>query len=81
MARLKLDEVRKKKGITKYAFAKALELEPSNVQPFFKPGYNPKLKTMSEWAAALGCKISDLFDESKDRPRGIKKAIPTEKER
>lgn len=76
MAKLKLDRVLKEKGITKYGFAKALDLKPPSVQQFFREGYNPKLQTMAEWAVALNCKISDLFDEAKDRPKAIK-AIAT----
>jgi DNA-binding XRE family transcriptional regulator len=76
MAKLKLDKVLKEKGITKYGFAKALDLKPPSVQQFFREGYNPKLQTMAEWAVALDCEISDLFDESKNRPKATT-AIPT----
>ena len=72
MAKLILDKVLKKNGVTKYAFAMALDLKPPNVQPFFREGYNPKLNTLAEWAVALDCKISDLFDESKAKPKVAK---------
>ncbi len=78
MAKLKLNKILKEKGITKYGFAKALDLKPPSVQQFFRDGYNPKLQTMAEWATCLNCKISDLFDEEKDKVKA-KKAIPTKK--
>lgn len=76
MAKLRLQQILDSKGITKYGFAKALEVRPPTVQQFFKEGYNPKLSTLAEWAVVLNCHISELIDESKNKPKA-KKAIPT----
>ncbi len=57
-----LAEVLKKKGITKYAFARHyLNTLPNAVIPFFKPGHNPHIRTLAKWARALGVPVSDLF--------------------
>jgi len=77
MAKLILEKLLKEKGITKYAFAKAINYDPPNVRQFFKSGYNPKLSTMAVWAIALDCEISELYDETKVRPKNIRKAKVT----
>lgn len=76
MAKLRLQQILDSRGITKYGFAKALEVRPPTVQQFFKEGYNPKLSTLAEWAVVLSCSIAELVDESKNRPK-TNKAIPT----
>ncbi|WP_374028136.1 helix-turn-helix domain-containing protein [Bdellovibrio bacteriovorus] len=68
MARVALDKVLKKKKLSKNAFAKKLGVLPSVVRPFFHEDANPKLQTLALWARVLDCKISELYDESKNRP-------------
>ena len=61
MAKLLLDEILKKKKISKRQFAKALKIEYSAVFRYFRPGYDPKLSTLEKWANALGVEIRDLI--------------------
>jgi len=60
---LRLEEVLKEKGISKYRFAKLLGKNTSNVFVYFKPGYSPNLSTLEKWAEVLDCKVSDLIKE------------------
>ena len=61
--RLRLEEVLKKKGITKYRFAKLLGKSTSHVAVYFREGYRPTLTTLEKWAEVLDCKVKDLIDE------------------
>jgi transcriptional regulator with XRE-family HTH domain len=63
MARLILDQVLKRKKISKYRFAKLLDMEYDNVFRFFRKGYDPKLSVLTRWAQVLGCKVRDLIKE------------------
>lgn len=63
MAKLQLEKVLEKKGISKRQFAKLLELDPANVFRFFRPGYNPTFEMMVKWAGVLKVKVRDLIEE------------------
>lgn len=63
MARVRLNEVLKQKKITKYAFAKLIGAETSNVAKYFKPDYDPKLSTIAKWAKALNVSVKDLIQD------------------
>lgn len=61
--KLRLEAILKKKGITKYGFAKLLGKTTSNVAVYFREGYSPTLSTMEKWASVLDCKVRDFLDE------------------
>lgn len=61
--KLRLEDVLKEKGVTKYGFAKLLNKSTSNVAIYFRKDYKPNLSTLEKWAEVLDCKISDFFDE------------------
>lgn len=61
--RLRLDEVLKEKGVTKYKLAQLLRKHTSAVAVYFKEDYNPTFATLVSWAEALNCKVADLIDE------------------
>lgn len=63
MAKVILDEVLKRKKLSKRQFAKRLGIAYHNVFRLFHPGHDPKLSTLEKWAKALGCKIKDLYRE------------------
>lgn len=63
MAKLLLNQALKKKNVSKRQFAKKLGIHYSAVFRYFREGYDPKLSTLGLWAKALGCKISDLYEE------------------
>lgn len=63
MAKLILGEVLKKRKLSKRQFAKRLGAHYHSVFQFFRPGYNPTLKTLERWAKAIGCKVRDLIRE------------------
>lgn len=64
MAKIRLAEVLKQKKMTKYKFAKLLGAETSNVSKYFKPGYDPKLSTLSKWADVIGVSVKDLVEDT-----------------
>lgn len=64
MAKLLVDEVLKRKKMSKRQFAKRLGVEYPTVFRYFRPGYDPKLSTLDKWSKALGCRIRDLYEES-----------------
>jgi predicted transcriptional regulator len=61
--RLRIAEVLKEKGVTKYRLAQLLEKPTSAVTPYFKDSYNPTFSTLVTLAATLECKVRDLIDE------------------
>lgn len=61
MAKLVIEQVLKKKKITKYRFAQLLGLPTPSVFRFFRPNYDPKLSTLEKWADVLDVKIKDLY--------------------
>jgi transcriptional regulator with XRE-family HTH domain len=63
MAKLILGQMLAKRKLSKRQFAKRLGIDYSGVFQFFRPGYNPTLKTLTRWAQALGCKVRDLIKE------------------
>ena len=63
MAKVILEKVLKKKKMTKYAFAKALGLETSNVSRYFKADYDPRLSTLERWAKALDVSVKDFLED------------------
>lgn len=63
MAKLILGAVLKKMGISKRQFAKRIGCHYNNVWRYFRPGYDPKLSTLSLWAKSLGCRVRDLIKE------------------
>ncbi len=62
MAKLLLNQMLKKKKMSKRQFAKKLGIHYSAVFRYFREGYDPKLSTLENWARALDCKIEDLFE-------------------
>lgn len=63
MLQHRLDEVLKRKGISKYRLAKELGIKYGNVFRFFQDDYDPKLSMLRQWAKALRCRIRDLYRE------------------
>jgi hypothetical protein len=63
VAKLLLDKILKKKELSKRKFAKLLDMPYPHVFRFFRPGYDPKLSRLEEWAKILNLKIKDLFEE------------------
>ena len=63
MAKLVLDAILKKRGISKRQFAKKLNVEYYSVFRYFRDGYDPKLSTLAKWAKALGIKVQDLIKD------------------
>jgi DNA-binding XRE family transcriptional regulator len=63
MAKCTIEEVLKKRKLSKRQFAKRLGLPYNAVFRYFKEGYDPKLSTLAKWAKAIPCKITDLFKE------------------
>lgn len=63
MAKILLEEMLKKKGISKYRFAKMLGVHQPTIFRYLKPDYDPKFSSLERWAKVLGCKIRDLYKE------------------
>ena len=63
MARLLLKEMLKKRKMTRYRFAKLLDMEYQNARRYLKPGYDPKLSVLTAWAKVLKCRVRDLIKE------------------
>lgn len=63
VAHLLLDEVLKKKKVSKRQFAKRLGMDYASVFRYFREGYDPKLSTLERFAKALDCRIRDLYEE------------------
>lgn len=63
MARLDLARVLKKKKLSKRRFAQMLGISYHNVFRLFHDDQDPKLSTLTKWAAVLGCKVRDLIRE------------------
>lgn len=63
MPKLLLEQVLKKRKLSKYRFAKLLRQHYNNVARYFRPGYDPKLSTLATWAKVLHCRIRDLYKE------------------
>lgn len=63
MAKLQLEQMLKKRKLSKRQFAKRLGLLYPAVFRYFRDGYDPKLSTLEKWAKVLDCRISDLYSE------------------
>ena len=63
MAKLQLEKVLEKKGMSKRQFAKLLGADYANVFRFFRPGYNPTFEMLVKWAEVLKVKVRDLIEE------------------
>lgn len=63
MPQLLLEQMLKKRKMSKYRFAKVLRLHYNSVARFFRPDYDPKLSTLERWAKVLHCRIRDLYRE------------------
>jgi ribosome-binding protein aMBF1 (putative translation factor) len=63
VAKLQIEKVLEKKGMSKRQFAKLIVEDYGNVFRFFRPGYDPKLSTLNKWAKALNVKVKDLLVE------------------
>jgi hypothetical protein len=63
VAKLQIEKVLEKKGMSKRQFAKLIVEDYGNVFRFFRPGYDPKLSTLNKWAKALNLKVKDLLIE------------------
>lgn len=64
MARLILKKVLKAQRMSKRQLAKNMGIEYRHVFAFFRPGFNPTLKTLERIAKGMGVKIADLIKES-----------------
>lgn len=58
------EKILKKKKITKYRFAKLLNIRTANVTVYFKENYNPTFNTLIKWSEILNCKVKDFIDEN-----------------
>jgi transcriptional regulator with XRE-family HTH domain len=65
MAKLRLEEYLEENDISKNEFARRLGVNSPVVRRFIKPDYDPKLSTLTKWAAVLNCSVSKLLDEPK----------------
>lgn len=63
MVKCAVGEVLKRKKLSKRQFAKRLGMPYKGVFRYFKEGYDPKLSTLGKWAAAIPCRISELYRE------------------
>lgn len=63
MAKPLINEMRLKRKMTKYRFAKEIKVHYSNVNRVLDQNYDPKLSVLSRVAKALKCRIRDLFEE------------------
>jgi predicted transcriptional regulator len=63
VAKVCLGKILKEKKMTKYRFAKLLKSEYSNVVPYFRPGYDPRLSTVAKWAQVLKISVKDLIED------------------
>ena len=63
MPKLILDEVRKKKGVSKRQLAIRLGVRYQNIFPMMKPDYDAKFSVLARIAKALGCRVRDLVRE------------------
>ena len=63
MAKLALAEALKKRKLSKRKFAQMLGISYHNVFRLFREGQDPKLSTLTKWAAILKCRVRDLIKE------------------
>ena len=63
MAKIRLKEVCKKKGLSEYAFAKLVGTSQANVAPYFKGEGDPKLSTLAKWAKVLNIGVRELIED------------------
>lgn len=54
-------EILRKKKMSKRRLAMALGIDYRRVFSYFRPSFNPTLKTLDRLAKALGVKIADLL--------------------
>jgi transcriptional regulator with XRE-family HTH domain len=59
-----LEQVLKKKRVSKREFARKLGMDYRNTSRFYKPDANPRWSTLVEWARVLKVRVRDLIDES-----------------
>lgn len=63
MARVILEKMLKRKGLSKRQFAKRIGMDPKHVARLCSPSYNPTVRTLSRWAKAIGCGVRDMIEE------------------
>ena len=63
MAKILLEKILEKKGLSKRKFAKQMGIHYPAVFRFFRPGYDPKLSTLEKWAKVLNVRIKDLVQD------------------
>lgn len=63
MAQLRLEEMLKKRKMSRYRFAQLEKKHYNTVVRYFRDGYDPKLSTLERWARILKCRIRDLYRE------------------
>lgn len=63
MARLILDQVRRRKRVSKRQLAIRMGMRYENVFRIFRPGYDAKFSVLQKIAKALKCKVRDLIKE------------------
>lgn len=63
MAKVRLGKALKDLKMSKRLFAKKLGIEYPNVFRLFKPEYDPKLSTITEWAKVLRVRVSELIED------------------
>ena len=61
MAKLLLADALKRKKMSKRQLAIAMGIDYRRVFSFFRPSFNPTLKTLERLAAAIGVKVTELI--------------------
>ena len=63
MAKIILEEVLKRRKLSKRQLSIRMGIRYEHVFRFFRKGYNPRFSTLNLWAKAIGCKVRDLIKE------------------
>lgn len=63
MPRVDLATALKRKKLSKRQFAIRLGIRYENVFKLFRPGLDPRFSSLCKYAAAIGCRVRDLFRE------------------
>jgi transcriptional regulator with XRE-family HTH domain len=63
MAKIILEEVLKKKRVSKREFAKRLGIAYKNVFRLFHDGANPRFSALNKYASVLGVRVRDLIKD------------------
>jgi transcriptional regulator with XRE-family HTH domain len=63
MARLILDEILKKKRISKREFSRRLGVDYKNISRMFRKGFDPRVSALAKYAKALDVSCRDLLKD------------------